>query len=582
MEWRFAHTDRKAADRLARELGVSPVLAGLLARRGLGDPEKALSFLNPALGDLPSPFLLPDLGPAVERLAQALFRREAITVYGDYDADGLTSAALVADVLESLGARVKTYIPHRLEEGYGLNTRAVETLAAEGAGLIVTVDCGVSDHEAVARAGDLGLDVIVTDHHQLPDRLPPALAVVNPLRPESRFPQRRLAGVGVAFFLAGGLRQFLRERGLLTRAGQPELAPLLGLVAIGTVADVAPLTGVNRILTRIGLEHLGRPDRPGLAALKEVSALEAGRPLTAREVAFRLAPRLNAAGRLGSAQPGLELLRVRDQAAAQAAAVELERLNRERRRLQAEVLRQAEDLIAARERDLGRTIVLAAEGWPRGLVGLAASKLAEKYLRPTILLALEDGLARGSGRSIKGFNMFAALTRCRDLMIRFGGHEQAAGLTLDRDKVDDLVRAFEETAAGHLDPAAGQPVLEVEALVTLSDLEGGLAEELAGLAPFGEGNPEPVLALSGLEVLAAGCVGAPPGHLRLTLAQDGKVFETMGFGLGGLLPGLGRKVSVAVQRYNSTFQGRSRPGWKVVDVRKGALPPDWPGTGQIC
>lgn len=567
MDWLRTHTDPRETGALARALRVSPILATLLLRRGLGAPDQAQAFLEPSLRDLPNPSLLPDLDRAVDRLIQALNLEERIVVYGDYDADGLTATALLADFLRSLGARVSTYIPHRVTEGYGLNPEAVKHLAQTGHRLLVTVDCGVADFEMVALARECGLDVIVTDHHQPPHRLPPALAVVNPKRPDSAFPQREIAGVGVAFFLAGGLRQALRERGVFSQASQPELAPLLGLVALGTVADVAPLTQVNRILVTEGLHRLADPDRPGLTALKESCALASGRPPTSSEVAFQLAPRLNAAGRIDSPQPGLDLLLTRNADDARVHAGALERVNRERKRLQEQMIREALALLEDKGERLGRTIVLANEGWHRGLVGLAASKLAEQYGRPTLLLSIEDGTAHGSGRSIPGFNLFAALDRCRDLLVRFGGHDQAAGLSLDLSQLPRLIQAFEDIASHEIRDDDLRPRLPIEAEVTLADLNRGLAHEIDRLAPFGEGNPEPILAVTDLKPLSSSVVGGK--HLRLRLGDNGQTLDTIGFNLGAMLTELGRQVSVAVQPHTSTYNGRTTLGWKVVDIKKG-------------
>lgn len=565
MKWQVNRIDEQAAAILAEQLRVSRVMAGLLVGRGLSAPDQARSFLSPSLADLPNPYLLPDMDRAVDRILLALAKQEQMTVYGDYDADGLTATALLADFLNTMGAQVGTYVPHRIKEGYGLNTAAVESLARAGTRLLITVDCGVSDFEAVTRANELGLDVIVTDHHQIPPRLPPALAVINPHRTDSRFPQRQLAGVGVAFFLAGGLRQRLRENGSTTRANQPELAPLLGFVAIGSVADVVPLTKINRILVSVGLAHLASPIYPGLVALKEVSAVEAGRPPTARDVAFRLAPRLNAVGRLGSPLPGLELLLTRNHEQARGQADSLEKLNSERRRLQDETVRQAEEMLENLGTESGKIIVLAREGWRRGVVGLAASKLTERFRKPAILLVLEDDRAVGSGRSVEGFNLFRALDRCRDLLDRFGGHEQAAGMSLPASQVPALAQALFDIADLEIDEEELKPVLNVDAWVTLEDL-GQLQLELPRLAPFGQGNPEPVLALQGLTTISAGGVGS--NHLRLTLGQNGRTLDTIAFNQGHLLPELGPRVAAALQRHTSTYRGQTVQGWKVVDIKK--------------
>ena len=567
MRWRFQKTDARAAGALSRALGIGAILSEMLVRRGLTDPETAEAFLKPSLKDLPDPFLLPDMEPAVHRLIQALDRREKVTIYGDYDADGLTATALLSDFLESLGASVSTYIPHRIKEGYGLNVPAVESLAASGTRLIVTVDCGVSDFEAVSRARELGMEVIVTDHHQIPPRLPPALAVLNPQRSDSDFPQRNLAGVGVAFFLAGGLRRTLHDRGAFHNGTRPELAQLLGLTAIGTVADVMPLKKINRILVSMGLNDLAQSDRPGLVALKEIGAISHDRPLTAQDVAYRLAPRLNAVGRLGSPQPGLDLLRSRDPNGARSHAALLELANKERRALQDRTVRQAEAMLENIDLSGLRSIVLLHEDWLSGIVGLAASKLTERHQRPAILLAMENGLAKGSGRSIQGFNLFRALTACEDLMIRFGGHAQAAGLTLDPDMVPDLAKTLAAIAANEISEPDLEPVLDIEAEVGIEDLPS-LVSIIPALEPFGQGNPEPVFAIHHLNVSAAGCVGKNGAHLKLTLSKNGRTLSTIGFGLGHLLPDLGPNVSVALRQHTSSYQGRTAQGWKVLDVKR--------------
>lgn len=570
MDWIIKKSPGKIAAGLAGALGIPPVIADMLVRRGVRTPDDARDFLKPSLKNLPSPFLLPDMDKAVDRLIKALAKKEKIAIYGDYDADGITATVLLTEMLTSLGASVVTYIPHRVSEGYGLNTKAVETLAESGVNLIVTVDCGVSDIDAVAKAKTAGVDVVITDHHQIPPRLPDALAVVNPQRKESRFPQKELAGVGVSFFLAGGLRQALRERGMVSEADQPELAPLLSLVAIGTVADVMPLTNVNRILVSQGLRYLTDPSQPGLCALKENGITSNGLPLTSEDLGFRLAPRLNAPGRLDSAQPCLDLLLSRDIDEARGYASVLEQVNKERRRLQQEMFRQAEDMLEDMDLDRLRSIILAREGWPRGIAGLAASKLADVYRKPVLLLSVEDGVAVGSGRSIKGFNLFAALDECRDLMLRFGGHEQAAGLAVNTETLAELAQVFEAIAVREIDDDMLIPKLEVEAVLSLHDLRSGLGKGLQYLEPFGEGNPEPVFAVENANVLAAGVVGGNGDHLKLNLNQDGCNLEAIGFGLGGMLPELGRRVSVAVKRHNSFFRGAVQEGWRILDIKRAA------------
>ena len=566
MEWKIEQPDPELTSKLARELDLPPLLASILISRGMSEPQEARAFLQPSLRDLPDPFLLPDLDRAVERLLVALGSNEGIAVYGDYDADGLTSTALLTDFLQKIGAPVRTYIPHRLKEGYGLHNHAVESLAAGGIKVLVTVDCGVSDHQPVKRAKELGLDVIITDHHQLGDHPPKALAVVNPKRRDSRFPQSDLAGVGVAFFLVGGLWKSLRDRGMVPPARLPELTPYLGLTALGTVADVVPLTGVNRILVSEGLKHLGERTWPGLVALKQISDLHPEQSVTARDVGFRMAPRLNAVGRLDAPQPGLELLLARDMSRARELGVILEERNAERKQLQEHVVRQARRILDDDPADKHKFIVLAREEWHRGVLGIAASKLVDIYHRPTILLSLKDGMALGSGRSIEGFSLYKALDQCQTVLEHFGGHDLAAGLGLSEEKVPELAAALEEIAFQELGEEIRRPALRVAAVLGLEELDQNLIFQLLRLAPFGMGNPEPTVAVCGLKVLSCAVVGR--NHLKLRLKGKGRILDTIGFGLGDLLPDLGPRVSVALRPLASVYQGRTTYGWQVVDIKK--------------
>ena len=347
--------------------------------------------------------------------------------------------------------------------------------------------------------------------------------------------------------MAGGLRQALRERKLLSKFRQPELAPLLGLVAIGTVADVMPLVGVNRILVSVGLNHLFSPVHPGLLALKENCALTPDSPLTARDVAFKMAPRLNAPGRLGSSQISLDILRTRDLNLAREYAAQLEKSNSRRRKIQDDIFKQALAIIEDGESFGERSIILARDAWPRGVVGLAASKLAEKFHLPTILLSIEDGTARGSGRSVKGFNLYQALCQCADSILRFGGHEQAAGLTMEVARIPELMKSFDEVALQEISETEITESLSIEAVLSLGELNG-LAEQLSRMAPFGQGNPEPVFVLKDMKVVSAGCVGT--NHLKLTLSQGSSIMETIGFNLGQMLPELG---AAHFRSYSASF-----------------------------
>lgn len=572
MKWIVDKSSRTQGADLAGQLNLSPLAGALLFRRGIRDKQSAAAFLNPSLKDLPSPDLLPDMMPAVERIIKAIEDDQQITVYGDYDADGLTSTALLTHFLTSLGARVDNYIPHRLKEGYGLNKDAVSGLADLGTRLIITVDCGMSGHDAVALANERGLDVVITDHHKPPPNLPDALAVVNPKRKGTDPVLSGLAGVGVAFFLAAGIRQKMREAGIFNLNNQPAIATYLGLVALGTVADVAPVGGVNRVLVKEGLKHLDNSTWPGLKALKEVSALDGGLPLSARDIGFRMAPRINAAGRLDSPHKVLELLLAEDGHQADGLATYLDEQNSLRKKVQQKIIRQAQDMLEEEDQVGRHFVVLAGEGWHRGVIGIAASRIVEVTGRPAILLAIEDGKAIGSGRSIEGFNLFEALSRVSDMLDQFGGHDQAAGLRLDASRLPDLAQALEAIAAETLTEDDFEPRLEIDAFIEEDDLKQQLFDELELLAPFGNGNPEPTFGLEGLKVLSASVVGK--NHLKLRLKKGARTLDTIGFGLGEMLTDLGPEITAAVRPLTNFYRGKVDRGWQVVDIKTGMSPLD--------
>ncbi len=412
----------------------------LLLNRGLSDPEEVLAFLEPTLECMAPPFGLHDLEVAADRLARAVRQREPLVVYGDYDADGLTATCLLTQFFQELGLPCFPYIPDRLAEGYGLNQPALEELASK-ARLLVTVDCGVSDAAEVAWARDRGLDVIITDHHELPPELPPALAVVNPKRGGEAYPFEMLAGVGVALLLALGVRARLREEGWFKSHPEPNLKYYLDLVALGTAADVVPVLGENRILVRQGLKVLEETRRPGLLALKETAGLN-GKTVTFRDLCFRLAPRLNAAGRLGQARGALQLLLATDLGQARSQARILNELNRRRQSLEQEVLRQALHLIRQQGLDQRPVMVLGQKDWHPGVLGIAAARLAEEFHRPVALVNLKDGLGKGSARSIEGYHLFQGLKACRQHLVKFGGHEAAAGFTVTEENLPALQEAM--------------------------------------------------------------------------------------------------------------------------------------------
>ena len=513
---------------LAAELGVSETVATLLAARGFADPDSARALLRPALSQLHDPFLMAGMRQAVARVLGAVDSGERILIYGDYDVDGTTGTVLLRRALDVLGARTGYHVPHRFTEGYGIRQDALERAKAEGYSLVISVDCGIRAFEPLEWARSNGLDVIVTDHH-LPDADegdPPAFAVLNPNRRGCQYPDKNLAGVGVAFKLAHAL---FRER------GKESLVPgFLKVVAIGTVADVAQLVGENRAIVSLGLADLPRAKNPGLRALMEVAGVGDGRRMRALDLGFRLGPRINAAGRMGAAKAVVELFEARDEEEARRLAEHLDARNVERRRVQEQVTG-----LALAEWEFGEgaglpVAVVAGPGWHRGVVGLAASKLAERSGRPAVVISLdEDGTGHGSARSTEDFHMLDALTACADVLEQFGGHAHAAGLLVRRERVPELRRRLNEYAArvARVGARADEPpCLHVDLELPARELSLGLCEELCALEPFGAGWPCPVFVTRGLAVEGEARV-MKERHLKFNVrGDDGRTHEAVWWG----------------------------------------------------
>ena len=539
---------------------LPPLIARLLLNRGLSDPEEILAFLDPTLERLASPFDLPDLDVAAARLARAVRQREPLVVYGDYDADGLTAACLLSQFFQELDLPVITYIPDRLTEGYGLNQPALAKLAAQ-ARLLVTVDCGVSDVAEVAWARDHGLEVIVTDHHELPPELPPALAVVNPKRGGEAYPFAMLSGVGVALLLALGVRAHLRQEGWFKNHPEPNLRSYLDLVALGTGADVVPVLGENRILVHQGLKVLEETRRPGLLALKEVAGMN-GKTVTFRDLCFRLAPRLNAAGRLGQALGALHLLLATDLSQARSQAKILNELNRRRQSLEKEVLSQALGLIRQQGLNQRPVMVLGREGWHPGVLGIVAARLAEEFHRPVAMVSLKEGQGKGSARSVEGFHLFQGLKACHQHLRKFGGHEAAAGFSIAGENLTALQEALEDAFLAQTGEMRLRPTIKVDAAIVLNNLDQGFYKHLDRLRPFGPGNPEPVFVCESVECLSSRVVGER--HLRVQLSQGEVVMEAIAFDQSPLHP-LSGPLEVAFSTRFSSFMGQMTPELRVLD-----------------
>jgi single-stranded-DNA-specific exonuclease len=523
--WEDVPADDARVRALARALGVPLVIGRLLCQRGLHDEADARRFLDPGVDQLLDPFLLADMRVAVDRLLRAIAQGERIAIHGDYDVDGVTSTVILRRAIELLGGSVEHFIPNRLHDGYGLQPATIARLHAAGARLIVSVDCGIRAADAARHARELGVDLIITDHHEPDGALPPALAVINPKRADCTYPEKMLAGVGVALKLV---------QALFSAAGRgPELLPhFIKIAAIGTMADVVPLVGENRVIASHGLRSLGRgPHAAGLEALLGESGL-LGKDLDSFHVGFVLAPRLNAAGRMASADLAVELLLMRGrEEAVRTRAREMARQlceeNTRRQDQEAEILASAKRAIE-KDPDIGaqNVLVVAGDDWHRGVIGIVASKLVEAYCKPVLVLSIEDGLAHGSGRSIAAFDLLGSLESCADLLLRFGGHKQAAGVTLEASRVGELRKRLGAWANERLSPGDLVPRLRIDAPLGLREISSDVLDGLARLGPFGASNPKPVFRASPVDL-----VDAPrrlkDRHLALVVKQDGRAFRAM-------------------------------------------------------
>ncbi len=520
--WDHRSCDEEAVKALALALKVNPIVARVLCLRGHHDPDAAARFLKPSLSHLHDPMMLADMLPAVERTLAAIARRERIAIHGDYDVDGITSTVILRRALELLGADVVHFIPERLRDGYGLQPETIERLHAEGARLVISVDCGIRGIDAARRARDLGLDLIITDHHEPGAELPPALAVINPKRHDCRYPDKHLAGVGVAL-------KFVQA--LCARCDREKWMPaFVKVAAIGTLADIVPLVGENRVIAKLGLEMLSKgPHKVGLRALLDVAGLE-GRTIESSHVAFAIAPRVNAAGRMSTPDIAARLLLASDAAMATEVKALAEQLDAENTRRQQEeaAIAAAARRIVETDPDVGAqtVLVVAGDDWHRGVIGIVASKLVEAFHRPAVVLSLGDGIAHGSCRSIPGFDMLEALESCAPLFMRFGGHQQAAGLTMEAGRVKELRAAINRHADTRLGPDDLRPRLRIDAAVSFRGLNGDLAYQVTELAPFGAGNPRPLFAAAGVEIID-GPRALKERHLKMTLRQDGRTFRAV-------------------------------------------------------
>ena len=571
-QWTIRPPDERSGE-LAKSLKVSPLVAQVLINRGITDAQTGGRFLSPKLTDLIDPEEMPGIAPAVQRLKQAVTTGEKITIYGDYDVDGITGVSILWQVLTLLGANVDYYIPHRIDEGYGLNADAVESLAKSGTQLMVTVDCGITAINSAELAAGLGLDLIITDHHQPGQDLPKAVAVVHPALSES-YPNQDSAGAMVAFKLAWAIaNEFASGRRLEPRLREFMLSAT-SLAAMGTVADVVDLRGENRILTSYGLRALPDSKLSGIQALIETAGLT-GHTLDSFHIGFRLAPMLNAAGRMGHARLAVELLTSDSAVRSMQIAEYLKEQNNQRQQCDRKIFKQACGIVV--ERDLNhpdrKSIVLSSEDWHTGVIGIVASRIVDKFYRPTIMINAgdaENGIAQGSGRSVPGFCLLSAIKACSKNLISFGGHKMAAGITIETDKIEQFARDIEAYARENLRDEETVAKLHIDAVAPLDTFRKETVDELQLIGPFGQGNPEPVFATKGVRLASPPRrVGAGRDHLQLAITDNTAAIRCIGFRFGKLEKKLLEQefFNVAYQPQINTYNGNTNVEFTLADIQ---------------
>ncbi|MDE7168761.1 MAG: single-stranded-DNA-specific exonuclease RecJ [Mucispirillum sp.] len=535
--WHYKHPDIDKVNEIASSCRVPKAIAELMLKKGFKSKEDIDLFFDGSLKALRNPFELSDMEKAAERIAKAVTEREHICIYGDYDVDGVTATALMYIFLMRCGANVSYYIPNRLEEGYGLNKDAIHEIAGRGTGLIVTVDCGISAAEEVLEAVNLGMDIIVTDHHQPSESLPvAACAIINPMKENDGYPNKTLAGVGVAFKTVMAVRFILRKNGYFKKE-VPNIKNLLDIVTLGTIADVMPLIDENRIMVKHGLALMsGDNARIGIDELKKTVGINNVRMKT-HNIGFQLAPRINAMGRMGSSDKSLKLLITQNRKEARSLAGELDNENKYRQTIEREILQKTFELIEKNKYDSDDAIVIAEDGWHPGVIGIVASRVVDKYYRPTVILTDDNGVYKGSARSIPGFHLYNELNALSDMLISFGGHKYAAGVKIDKSRVDEFRDKFKKAVSSSVNKEELIPEINIDAVIEAKDINNGIMTWLDKLEPYGQGNKEPVFYMASVEKYQPEIyVGRDGCHLKCFFEKDGTVFDAIGFNMKEYAP----------------------------------------------
>lgn len=560
-KWIYTKFDEEKVNKVAVENNISRLLAKILISRGLESKEEIDEFLHPKIEKLYDPFLFKDMDVAVDTIIETCNKKEKITIYGDYDVDGITSVSVLKKFFKDMGVDANHYLPSRLEEGYGLNNKAIEKIAENGTKLLITVDCGISAYEEIEYAKSLGIKVIVTDHHECPEKLPNAIAVIDAKRPDNTYPFTSLAGVGVTFKLTQAIAMKLGY-------DRKSYLKYLDIVSLGTIADIVPLSDENRIIVNYGLILMKQTKNVGLKQLISVSGFNNSGNLNSTSISFGIAPRMNASGRMGKADLALELLMEEDSEKAYQIALELSATNKERQTVEKEIIDKAIELIEERKLYEKSVIVLHHKNWHHGVIGIVASKITELYYKPSILISVDDGVGKGSGRSIEGFDLHEALSKCSDLLLKFGGHEMAIGLTIAEDKLKEFSEKVEKIA-DEKEIKDLCPTVKVDAEIFQDNVSKKTLEEIDMLRPFGEGNQAPVFVYRNIKVDGVRLLSNDK-HLKLVLKDGTKVFDAIAFNMGTKEYSIkiGDKIDVLHSLEINSYNGNEKIQMNVKDIKK--------------
>ena len=557
-KWQIYETNESKVEELKKSYNLNDLIATILVNRNITKKEDVEKFLNPTRNDFYNPFLMTDMEKAVDRILIAIKNKEKVTIYGDYDVDGITSITVLKSFLKDVGLEVDTYIPNRIDEGYGLNKKAIEKIKENGCQLMITVDCGISGIEEVEYANSLGIETIVTDHHEVGDVLPNALAVVDNKRKDSTYPFRELAGVGVAFKL-------IQAIGIKLELKEDEYLKYLDIVSVGTISDIVPLVDENRVITKLGLKLIRQTKNIGLKSIINSSGYS---KIDSNTISFGVAPRINACGRMGKAEEALKLLLSKNLNEAQELTRKLNDHNRERQDIEKRIFEDAIKQIEEKSLANNRTIVVAGQNWHHGVIGIVSSKITDMYFKPSILLCLEDGIGKGSGRSVPGFDLHEALTKCLDTIDKFGGHAMAVGITVKEDKIPEFKEEFEKIAIdSHIEEI--MPIINIDAKVNLSNINREMVESLKQLEPFGEGNKMPIFVFKNLRIDSIRALSEGK-HLKMTLKDNNTIISSIGFNIGKMAEDykIGDRIDVVGVLEINSFNGVDNLQINIKDIMK--------------